>query len=279
MVKPQQEPPAQKQSKSYFDVKGPSAEQQHKFWAFFYQHFDEIETADSVTAPADGRAGFGDLKKAQQKYLDEQNWEGYYAISWILSDFSQTYDADSLMTKDAVKAYAAKSLLTAELDKVDEADGAKDGKFSLDGLEKVRAAHEQEGKPQEAEYMALLIQDYRARTQRLGASLDADEGMKRDNSPADNLISIEGDVRKQVNDYELSEEDKQALQSFLDNSGQITHYGDQGDVVNTQDFTNLLGQNLQWFGAPTGATKPVIYAQQPAPEPPQDEEPEVLYGS
>ena len=279
VLKPQQEPPAQRQSESYFDVKGPSAEQQHKFWAFFYQHFDEIETADSVTAPADGRAGFGDLKKAQQKYLDEQNWEGYYAISWILSDFSQTYDADSLMTKDAVKAYAAKSLLTAELDKVDEADGAKDGKFSLDGLEKVRAAHEQEGKPQEAEYMALLIQDYRARTQRLGASLDADEGMKRDNSPADNLISIEGDVRKQVNDYELSEEDKQALQSFLDNSGQIAHYGDQGDIVNTQDFTNLLGQNLQWFGAPTGAPKPVIYAQQPAPEPPQDEEPEVLYGS
>ena len=133
---------------------------------------------------------------------------------------------------------------------------------------------------QQADYMAWLIQDYQARTQRLSASLDAFVGMKNDNTPADNLISIEGDVRKQLNDYDLSEEDKQALQSFLDNAGQIPHYGDQGDIVTTQDFSNLLGQNLQWFDAPVGAPTPLVYyAPPPAPEPSQDEEMEVIFGS
>jgi hypothetical protein len=106
--------------------------------------------------------------------------------------------------------------------------------------------------------------------------------MKRDNTPVDNLISIEGDVRKQLNDYELSEEDKRALQSFLDNADQIAHYGDQSDIVNTQDFTDLLGQNLQWFDAPAGAPKPVVNGAQPpapAPEPSQDDEQEVISGS
>ena len=282
VVKPPQEEPAQNQSESFFGVNGPSAQQQHQFWDFFYQHFDEIEAADyAVTVPADGRAGFGDLQKAQQKYLDEQNWDGYYAIGWILSNFSQTYDADSLMTKDAVKAYAAKSLLTVERDKVDEADGAKDGKFSLDNLEKVRVADEQEAKLQQADYMAWLIQDYQARTQRLSASLDADEGMKHYNAPADNLIAVAQDLRTQLNDYDLSAEDKQALQSFMDfmtedslaEGGQIAHYGEQGELISTQDFTNVLGQNLQWFDAPAGVPEPVVYyAPPPVPDPSQDEE-------
>ena len=130
--------------------------------------------------------------------------------------------------------------------------------------------------------MAWRIEDHRARSQHLGVSLDADESMKGDNTPADNLISIEGDLHKQLNDYELSEEDKQALQSFPDNAGQIAHYADQGNIVNTQDFTNLLGQNLQWFDAPAGAPKPVVNGAQPpapAPEPSQDEEQEVISGS
>ncbi len=75
-----------------------------------------------------------------------------------------------------------------------------------------------------------------------------DEGMKQDNRPADNLISIEGDVQKQLEGDKLSDADRQALHHLLDHASQITHQGDNGDIVSTQDFSRLLGKNLQCFG-------------------------------
>jgi hypothetical protein len=87
------------------------------------------------------------------------------------------------------------SLATStELRQFPNADGTPDGPFSRKALETTRAHCERAGKTQEASNMAWLIQDYRSRTERLSASLDVDEGMKQDNRPADNLISIEGDV-------------------------------------------------------------------------------------
>ena len=224
-------------------------QQEQAYWALLQQHFDEIELLECPTNPADGQASLGDLKAAQQKYLEQGNWDGYYAVGWVLSHYNDYSDAINNLSKDTVMAQAAKSLLIQVQDQVDEADGSPDGKLSLTGLDAVQATYAQNGQTQEAAYMALLAQDYRARSQRLGTSLDADESMRRDSTPEDGLISIEGDVRKQLNEYELSEDDKQALQNFLDNSGQIPHYGEDGDVVSEQEFKQLLGQNLQWFGS------------------------------
>ena len=223
-------------------------QQEQAYWALLQQHFDEIELLECPTNPADGQASLGDLKAAQQKYLEQGNWDGYYAVGWVLLNFSAYANTSSLLAKDAVQAGAAKSLLNANLAQIDQADGTPDGQFSLDALETTRAHCEQTGQTQDASNMAWLIQDYRNRTERLAASLDVDEGMKRDSRPADNLISIEGDVRKQLEDHQLSDADHQALQHFLDHAGQIAHYGDKGDIVSTQDFSRLLGGNLQWFG-------------------------------
>ena len=243
-----------------------SQNQETEAWAYLQQHFDEIEVADAPGAPADGQASVCDIQRAQHKALQDQDWPAYNALSWLMSNITHYADANSRVLKDTVARGYATHLLQGHHDEIDAADGIKDGHLSLDGLGQMQAQWQQQGHESEAQAMAWLIQDFNTRIERLGTSLDVDEGMKRDGKPADNLISIDGDIQKQVNDQALFPQDKAALQSFLNNPGLIPHYGDEDDpLVSTQEFQHLLGQNLQWFeGAPATT-------QAAAPQPQADE--------
>ena len=118
----------------------------------------------------------------------------------------------------------------------------------LQGLQKIKADLEQAGQTEAAQQVQAVIDDYSARIDRLGTSLDVDEGQRRDGMAADDLISLAGDVQVQLDTYPLSRQDRLALQNFQAHSQAIAHYGDEdAPLVNAQDFKRLLGQNLQWF--------------------------------
>ena len=257
--------PAQQaaQSPQALSPQGLSPEQEAEAWAYLQQHFDEIEVTDSNGAPADGQASLGDLQRAQQQALQNQDWAAYNALSWLLSHITDYADGTGMVLKDTIASAYASSLLQTHHDEIDAADGVKDGHLNLDGLSQLQTQWQQQGREPEAQALAWLIQDFNTRIERLSTSLDVDEGMRRDGMPADNLISIGGDIQKQVNDYALRPQDKAALQTFLSNPGLIPHYGDEDDpVVSTQEFQHLLGQNLQWFETTPTTAQPSAPQQQ-----------------
>ena len=228
-------------------VRGVTLDQQSQYWVYLDEHFDDIERSENPSQPADGKVSLGDLKAAQRKALEAQDWPAYDALGSLLQGFEQHWGDDGLISKDTIKVQAARSVLELSMDRVDASDGSSDGLYGLAGLVALKAQLEKQGQPREAQYIDWLIRDYQVQIDRLVLSLDVDEGMRADGKPADDLISIQGDVQKQLDSYPLSDSDRAALTRLLENESRMTHYGDNGDLVNAQDVNNLLSANLQWF--------------------------------
>ncbi len=228
-------------------VREAGLDQQSDHWVILLQRFDDLDRSENPSLPGDGKVSLRDLKVALQQALQAGDWPTYDALGWMLQHFEHYADEPGLLSREVAWTAAARSVLESHFNEVDVADGQAHGLYGLPGLQALQARLEKSQETFKAQWIAWLIQCYQARIDRLAQSLDVDEGMRLDGRPADDLISIEGDIRQQAEAGTLSDADRAALYALLDNLHLIPHYGDLADIVSKPDVQQLLAANLQWF--------------------------------
>lgn len=70
----------------------PTKEQIQSYGDFFTKNFEHIDNAANPEQAADGIVGLVDLRAAQGRYLADQDWLGYYTMSWLLSTYADRAD-------------------------------------------------------------------------------------------------------------------------------------------------------------------------------------------
>jgi hypothetical protein len=79
-------------SPSAYGPMGPTKEQIQSYGDFFTKNFEHIDNAANPEQAADGIVGLVDLRAAQGRYLADQDWLGYYTMSWLLSTYADRAD-------------------------------------------------------------------------------------------------------------------------------------------------------------------------------------------
>ena len=83
---------------------GPTEEQIQTYRDFFRSNLGHIDNAATAEQGADDIVGLDDLRTAQGRYLADEDWLGYYTMSWLLSTYADRADKNNAIYRSALPA-------------------------------------------------------------------------------------------------------------------------------------------------------------------------------